>query len=102
MTPYALPPITPGIRAVPTADPTGGGLQAHRIQIADASGVYRETQLHLILHNSAGWKAYTGNGADAAAALGNTVEVYDDLATAVDTLLREHVAEVEDRDESED
>ena len=42
----------------------------------------------------------TGNGADAAVALGNTVEVYDDLAAAVDTLLREDVAEAGDLDES--
>ena len=48
----------------------------------------------------------TGNGADAAAALavsappkgGGRFEVYDDLAQAVDTLLREHVAEAGDRD----
>jgi len=38
----------------------------------------------------------TGNGADAAVALGPNVEVYDDLAAAADTLLREDMAAVED------
>jgi D-glycero-D-manno-heptose 1,7-bisphosphate phosphatase len=43
----------------------------------------------------------TGNGADAAAALGDAVEVYDDLAAAVDALLREDVAAVDDAPSAE-